>query len=113
MDLLAFSPLSAEIQVQCTKGTYIRTLAQDIGRALGCYAHLSALRRTQVGPFLLEQAVELEALQGMTNPESQLIAMSDLPAGLVPAAKTAVSPSVVMPGSIHELPAGIEPVQAH
>jgi hypothetical protein len=49
----------------------------------------------------------------MTDPESHLIAMSDLPAGLVPAAKTAVSPSVVTPGSIHELPAGIEPVQAH
>jgi hypothetical protein len=66
-----------------------------------------------VGPFVLEDAIELEALRAMTNPESHLIAMSDLPAGLVPAAKTAVSPSVVTPGSIHELPAGIEPVQAH
>jgi tRNA pseudouridine55 synthase len=113
IDLLAFTPLSAQIQVHCTKGTYIRTLAQDIGRALGCYGHLSALRRTQVGPFVLEDAIELEMLQAMTNPESHLIAMSDLPAGLVPAAKTAVSPSVITPGSIHELPAGIEPVQAH
>jgi len=113
IDLLAFTPLSAQVQVHCTKGTYIRTLAQDIGRALGCYAHLSALRRTQVGPFLLERAVELETLQAMTTPESHLIALSDLPAGLVPAAKTAVSPSAVAPGSIHELPAGIEPVQAH
>ena len=113
IDLLAFSPLSAQVQVHCTKGTYIRTLAQDIGRALGCYGHLSALRRTQVGPFLLEGAVELETLQTMTDPESHVIAMSDLPAGLVPAAKTAVSPSAVAPGSFHELPAGIEPVQAH
>lgn len=112
IDLLAFSARSAQIQVHCTKGTYIRTLAQDIGRALGCYAHLSALRRTQVGPFMLEHAVELETLQTMANPESHLIALSDLPAGLVPAAKTAVSPSVVTPGSIHDLPAGIEPVQA-
>jgi tRNA pseudouridine55 synthase len=112
IDLLAFSAMSAQIQVHCTKGTYIRTLAQDIGRALGCYAHLSALRRTQVGPFMLEHAVELETLQTMANPESHLIALSDLPAGLVPAAKTAVSPSVVTPGSIHDLPAGIEPVQA-
>ena len=112
IDLLAFSALSAQIQVHCTKGTYIRTLAQDIGRALGCYAHLSALRRTQVGPFMLEHAVELETLQTMANPESHLIALSDLPAGLVPAAKTAVSPSVVTPGSIHDLPAGFEPVQA-
>ena len=112
LDLLGFSPLYAEVQVQCTKGTYIRTLAQDIGRALGCFAHLSALRRTQVGPFVLEQAVELEALQTMAEPESMLIAMSDLPAGLVPAAKTAVSPGATLPGSIHDSPAGIEPVQA-
>jgi tRNA pseudouridine55 synthase len=112
IDLLAFSRFSAQIHVLCTKGTYIRTLAQDIGRALGCYAHLSALRRTQVGPFSIDGAIELEALQAMSNPESHLIALSDLPVGLVPAAKTAVSPSVVAPGSIHELPTGIKPVQA-
>jgi tRNA pseudouridine55 synthase len=90
IELLSFTPMHAEIQVQCTKGTYIRTLAQDIGRVLGCFGHLSALRRTQVGPFMLDQAVELETLQSMESPETKLIAMQDLPEGLVPPAKNAV-----------------------
>ena len=54
-----------ELHVRCSKGTYIRTLAEDIGRALGCGAHLKALRRTAVGPFTAEQMVdgaELERL---------------------------------------------------
>src|SRR5690606_27096566 len=49
--------MQACLEVHCSKGTYIRTLAQDIGRAMGCYAHLHALRRTQVGPFNLEASV--------------------------------------------------------
>jgi tRNA pseudouridine55 synthase len=40
-----------ELQVHCSKGTYVRTLAEDIGEALGCGAHVSALRRTGVGPY--------------------------------------------------------------
>lgn len=52
------------ISVTCSKGTYIRTLAADIGRALGCGAYLVALRRTAVGRFRLEEAVGLEALEG-------------------------------------------------
>src|SRR5690606_30597240 len=65
LKLLKFDGLEAEISVQCSKGTYIRTLAQDIGRQLGCGAHLKALRRTRVGPFSLDDAVGLEALQAM------------------------------------------------
>lgn len=49
-------------RVRCSKGTYVRVLGADLGRALGCGAHLSALRRTQSGPFTLEQAVPLDAL---------------------------------------------------
>lgn len=77
--------MTAEVEVACSKGTYIRTLAQDIGRALGCYAHLSALRRTRVGPFSLDRAVTLEALQAMPDPKQALLAMNELPAGLQPA----------------------------
>lgn len=51
------------IAVSCSKGTYIRTLAMDIGRALGCGASLTALRRTAVGPFRLEEAWTLEAVE--------------------------------------------------
>lgn len=53
------------IEVDCTKGTYIRTLAEDIGKALGCGAHISALRRTRSGPFLLADATTLSEIQSM------------------------------------------------
>ncbi|MGH8121089.1 MAG: tRNA pseudouridine(55) synthase TruB, partial [Gammaproteobacteria bacterium] len=47
-----------EFRVHCSKGTYIRTLAEDIGRELGCGAHIKVLRRTAVGPFTAEQMVD-------------------------------------------------------
>ncbi len=55
--------------VTCSKGTYIRTLAEDIGEVLGCGAHLTALRRTATGPFELAQCVTLDALAAMTEDE--------------------------------------------
>lgn len=51
-----------EIQVHCSKGTYIRTLCEDIGQTLGCGAYISALRRIQSGPFSLSQCVTLDQL---------------------------------------------------
>ena len=57
------------IDVRCSKGTYIRTLAEDIGRALGCGAHLSGLRRTGSGPLTLDGAYTLDALAAMTESE--------------------------------------------
>ena len=51
--------------VDCSKGTYIRVLAEDIGRALGCGAHLSGLRRTRVGRLTLDDALTLSALERM------------------------------------------------
>ncbi len=86
LDVLSVTPTEAVIDVVCTKGTYIRTLAQDIGRRLGCGAHLSALRRTRVGPFHIDQAIALETLQKMDAPQSVLIDLNDLPAGLRPVA---------------------------
>jgi tRNA pseudouridine55 synthase len=53
------------VDVDCSKGTYVRVLAEDIGKALGCGAHLAALRRTAVGPLTLDGAVELPVLEGM------------------------------------------------
>ncbi|MCW8847639.1 MAG: tRNA pseudouridine(55) synthase TruB [Sedimenticola sp.] len=52
-----------ELEVHCSKGTYIRTLAEDIGETLGCGAHVIGLRRTQVGPFSGEKMIGLETLQ--------------------------------------------------
>ena len=53
------------LRVVCSKGTYIRTLGEDIGEALGCGGHLSLLRRTATGPFVQAQCVTLEALEAM------------------------------------------------
>ncbi|MCB1910207.1 MAG: tRNA pseudouridine(55) synthase TruB [Rhodocyclaceae bacterium] len=52
-----------DIEVRCSKGTYVRTLAEDIGEALGCGAHLSALRRTAIGPLTVDRAVTLAQLE--------------------------------------------------
>jgi len=53
--------------VKCSKGTYIRTLGEDIGEALGCGAHLTRLRRTATGDFTQAQCVTLQALEAMSE----------------------------------------------
>ena len=71
------------ISVTCSKGTYIRTLAMELGRALGCGAYLTALRRTAVGPFGLSQAITLDALaQEGEGAPSHLLPVEVLVAGL-------------------------------
>ncbi|MES2635738.1 MAG: tRNA pseudouridine(55) synthase TruB [Pseudomonadota bacterium] len=57
----------AEITVSCSKGTYIRTLAEDIGAALGCGAHLIGLRRIETAGYLLSQAFTIEQLEALTQ----------------------------------------------
>ncbi len=54
----------ADFIVHCSKGTYIRTLCADLGRKLGCGAHMSALRRLECGPFSVADAVDMETLKG-------------------------------------------------
>ena len=51
----------------CSKGTYVRSLARDMGRALGCYGHISVLRRLQVGGFTEKDAISLESLEEMVH----------------------------------------------
>ncbi len=63
LDLLEWAPPEVVLDVHCSSGTYIRSLAHDIGRALGCGAHLVGLRRTQSGRFTLRDAVPLQRLQ--------------------------------------------------
>jgi tRNA pseudouridine55 synthase len=58
--LLSFTPPRLRVAVDCSKGTYVRTLVADLGQALGCGAHLTALRRTRSGVFTLEHAVGLD-----------------------------------------------------
>jgi len=56
--------VEAELVVRCSSGTYIRTLCADIGEVLGCGAHMSALERTKIGHFSIEQAVTTDDLKG-------------------------------------------------
>jgi len=64
-ELLAFEPPLAQAEVHCSRGTYVRTLADDLGRMLNCGACLTELRRTMSGPFRLEQALSLEELEAV------------------------------------------------
>ncbi|MGY4533280.1 tRNA pseudouridine55 synthase [Pseudomonas sp. TE3786] len=63
LEMLGCEGEQARLSVACSKGTYIRTLVEDIGQALGCGAHVAELRRTQAGPFVLAQTVTLEELE--------------------------------------------------
>jgi tRNA pseudouridine55 synthase len=66
LERMAFKPPYLELRVRCSKGTYVRTLAEDIGQALGSFAHLAALRRTASGRWRVSDAVALEALSPMS-----------------------------------------------
>lgn len=69
IDWQAAQPSTLVIDVCCSKGTYIRTLAEDLGEALGCGAHLAGLRRLASGPLAVTQAITLEALQALSAEE--------------------------------------------
>jgi tRNA pseudouridine55 synthase len=56
------------LAAECGKGTYVRALARDMGRSLGCYGHVAALRRTAVGPFAEDSATSLDALRRLGEP---------------------------------------------
>lgn len=65
LELLTLTPPLAEIRVHCSKGTYVRTLVEDIGAALGCGAHVSGLRRLGVGPFDDSHMIDMAGLQAV------------------------------------------------
>ena len=72
LELVDFEPESVTIEVDCSKGTYIRTLVSDIGERLGCGAHLIALRRLKSGEFSIDECLTLEGLQQLESPSSAL-----------------------------------------
>lgn len=69
LEMLAYQAPYLTLRVRCSKGTYIRVLGQDIGAALGCGAHLQALRRTQVGSLTIDSAVTLSWLADTADVE--------------------------------------------
>ena len=79
---------SLKVRVACSKGTYVRTLASDLGAMLGCGAHLTALRRTRIGPFELDGSITLadfealadDAREGVLAPvDALLVHLPELP----------------------------------
>ncbi len=80
LEILSFEPSeypTATFEVECSKGTYVRTLASDIGDALGVGAHLKQLTRTAVGHFRLEDACELSALRDAESVLARMIPIAD------------------------------------
>ena len=82
LSLLDFRGEEIDLRIECSKGTYIRVLAEDLGAALGCGATLARLRRTGVGGFRVDAAVALETLERM-SPHERLDALLPVDAGLV------------------------------
>ena len=70
-----------DIYLECSKGTYVRSIAEDLGRALGSGAHVSALRRTRAGPFSIEDSVSMTTLEALKSNEQ----MAEMDALLLPA----------------------------
>jgi len=68
-DMLRFASPNIDFRLRCSKGTYVRTLAHDLGGKLGCGAHLSALRRTATDRFNVAQALTLEEIEKLSIPE--------------------------------------------
>jgi tRNA pseudouridine55 synthase len=78
LELLEFRPgerPEVDVYLECSKGTYVRSIAEDLGRALGCGAHVSALRRTKAGPFSLEDSVTMNTLE--TLKQNDAVAQMD------------------------------------
>jgi len=85
LELVDFKERELTLDVRCSKGFFVRALAADLGQRLGCGAHLKALRRTQSGPFTLQQAVGLDRLaadleqgpRALADLERRLVSLSD------------------------------------
>ena len=82
LELINFQAENLVLRVVCSKGTYIRVLAEDIGEALGCGAHLGGLRRTASGRFRIEQAATLEMLAEAGERGRRLLPLPALLEGL-------------------------------
>jgi len=68
-ELTRFAPPELDFRLRCSKGTYVRTLAYDLGQKLGCGAHLSALRRTATDKLRIESALPLDEIEALPVPE--------------------------------------------
>ncbi len=91
LSLIEHTGATSTLEAECGKGTYVRAIARDLGRATGCLGHVSALRRTRVGPFRLDRTISLATLQELSHKPpigeasgDQEIALTALPQVLLP-----------------------------
>lgn len=77
LELICSDSQTVTIEVDCSKGTYIRTLVSDIGEQLGCGAHLTTLRRLRSGEFTIEECRELGELQQLEEPSVALLSLDE------------------------------------
>ncbi len=80
LDLVSTTSNEASFEAECGKGAYVRAIARDLGRALGCYGHVAFLRRTRVGPFWADRGIGMEALRESVEARSH--ALLSIEAGL-------------------------------
>lgn len=92
LELMAFRPgphPEVDVEMECTKGTYVRSVAEDLGKALGCGGHVIALRRTKSGPFGIDDCITMPALEalksdGLETDMDALLLPSDAALGAIP-----------------------------
>jgi tRNA pseudouridine55 synthase len=107
LELVSYEAPFLKLEVTCSKGTYIRVLGEDIGAALGCGAHLNALRRTQVGDLVMRDVVTLEQLAAHAAPLSLLAPVDALLSSFPPVELTPELGKRFLQGQ--RLPLGKEP----
>jgi tRNA pseudouridine55 synthase len=107
LELVAYEAPFLKLSVTCSKGTYIRVLGEDIGAALGCGAHLHALRRIQVGDLVMQDVVTLEQLAAHAAPLSLLAPVDALLSSFPPVELTPELGKRFLQGQ--RLPLGKEP----
>jgi tRNA pseudouridine55 synthase len=108
--LVDFTQSELKLTVRCSKGFFVRTLAHELGEALGCGAHLKALRRTMSGPFTLSQALPLEQIEALGEKAVQsLVSMGEALREMPSLTVSASEVSRVLHGGVVELsgPAGL------
>lgn len=103
-----FSATEVKLSVRSSKGFFVRSLAADLGEALGCGAHLTALRRTQSGPFTLAQALPLAEVQAQGPALApRLVSMADALTDVPRLTVTAAEAERVRHGGVVEVPASL------
>lgn len=108
LELLSYEPPDVRLRVVCSSGTYIRSLAHDLGQALGCGGHVVALRRTASGHFCAEDAIQLDSLTADTwrdyllPPEAAVAGLAQRTVSAEEAANLQQGRAVLAPGTLPE-----------